>query len=99
MAGETIAVDVDGPLTVDDDEVMVHAAIDGVGIAYVYEQHVTEAIDRGLLVPVLNDWTEERQAFYLYYPSARQMPSPLRALVDHFRNLGRKRAPQLQEGK
>jgi DNA-binding transcriptional LysR family regulator len=88
-AGETIAVDVDGPIVTDDDEVMAVAAIDGAGVAYVYENHVREAIKSGSLVSILSDWTEERQGFYLYYPSTRQMPSPLRALIDYLKDAPR----------
>jgi len=34
------------------------------------------------LVAVLEDWRPRSVGFYLYYPSRRQMPAALQALVD-----------------
>jgi DNA-binding transcriptional LysR family regulator len=86
-AGESIEVDVDGPLVVDDHDVMVRAAVDGAGIAYVYEGFVRETLATGALIAVLSDWTEARHGFYLYYPSARQMPATLRAFLNHLKSI------------
>jgi DNA-binding transcriptional LysR family regulator len=36
----------------------------------------------GRLVPVLADWSPQWAGFFLYYPSRRQLPLKLRALVE-----------------
>jgi len=46
----------------------------------------------GRLVRVLKDWSPRFPGFYLYYPSGRQVPAPLRALLD-FLKLRRPGAP------
>ena len=40
----------------------------------------------GRLVRVLEDWCPYYGGFYLYYPSRRQMPAPLRAFIDFTRS-------------
>jgi DNA-binding transcriptional LysR family regulator len=82
---ETMEVDVSGPLVLDDSMLMVAAALDGVGIAFVYETLVAADIARGTLVRVLEDWCPALPHFFLYYPGRRQTPAPLRAFIDMVR--------------
>ncbi len=56
------------------------AALKGVGLAYLPEDLVEPAIQKGRLVRVLADWCPPRPGFHIYYPSRRQ-PSPAFALV------------------
>jgi DNA-binding transcriptional LysR family regulator len=42
---------------------------------------VEEHISAKTLVPVLEDWRPRSVGFYLYYPSRRQMPAALQALI------------------
>ena len=79
------AVAVDGRFTTNSQELMVGAALDGVGIAFVLEHLVADHIASGRLVRVLEDWCPWFPGLYLYYPSRRQMPSPLRAFIDFTR--------------
>jgi len=83
--GRQVTVDVDGPLIVSDQRLMRVAAIDGAGLAYVFDQRVAEDICAGRLVPVLEDWCPAFDGFSIYYPSRRQMRPALRAFVDFFR--------------
>lgn len=83
--GEEITVAVDGPLTLSEQDVMVDAALAGVGMAYLFEEQVRSHIASGALVRVLEDWCPYYPGFYLYYPSRRQMPSALRAFIDFAR--------------
>jgi DNA-binding transcriptional LysR family regulator len=76
------AIEVNGPLTLGDQELMVQAALDGIGIAFAFEAQVAELVAAGRLVRMLEDWCPYYGGFYLYYPSRRQIPVPLRALVD-----------------
>ncbi|HEV2678670.1 MAG TPA: LysR family transcriptional regulator [Aliidongia sp.] len=80
--GQALTVTVDGPLVLDDDEVMLRAALDGAGLAYLSEGHARDAIAAGRLVTVLDDWCQSTARLFLYYPSRRQMPPALRALID-----------------
>ena len=86
--GRQVSVDVAGPLIVSDQRLMRAAAMDGAGLAYIFDQRVTEDIRAGRLVPVLEDWCPAFDGFSIYYPSRRQMRPALRAFVDFFRYRG-----------
>lgn len=91
---ERLDIAVDGPLIVNDPEIAVRATLDGVGIAYLFEHQAAEHVARGDLVHLLEDWSPRFPGFYLYYPSRRQAPPPLRAFVDFLRRWpGREGAP------
>jgi DNA-binding transcriptional LysR family regulator len=83
--GIELDVEVDGPLTFSDQELMLDAALADGGLAYVFEAQVTEHLASGRLVRVLEDWCPFYPGFFLYYPSRRQLPAPLRAFVDFSR--------------
>ncbi len=79
---EKLEVAVTGSLIVNEPEVAVQAAVDGVGLAFIFRYQLQAALTAGKLIPVLKDWTPPFPGFYLYYPSRRQMPPALRAFVD-----------------
>ena len=83
--GDEIAVEVDGPLTLSEQDLMVDAALSGLGLAYVFEGQVEALLAEGRLVRVLADWCPYYPGFFLYYPSRRQLPAALRAFVDFAR--------------
>ncbi|MDE1942718.1 MAG: LysR family transcriptional regulator [Betaproteobacteria bacterium] len=76
-----IEIAVDGPLIVNDIDLMVRAAKDGVGIGYAVEAYIEEDIRRGLLVPLLRDWSSPSHSYYLYYAGRHQLSAPLRAFI------------------
>jgi DNA-binding transcriptional LysR family regulator len=80
--GRSAIVDVRGPLTLDDDGLMVEAAVDGVGIAFVPERLADGAIRAGKLKIVLDVWCPRFPGLCLYYPGHRQVPTGLRAFID-----------------
>lgn len=80
--GAEIAVDVPGNLTLDDNDLLVQAAADGRGIAYVPEHFAKPLLEAGQLVTVLDDWCPTTPGLALYYPRSRHVPSPLRAFID-----------------
>lgn len=80
--GIALEIDVLGPLTLNDQDLMVDAALDGTGLAYVFEKQVEELIAKRKLVRVLADWCPAYPGFFMYYPSRRQLPAALRAFVD-----------------
>lgn len=86
--GEPLAIAVDGPLLLDDDELILRAALDGIGLAYVYEAQAQESIEQGRLLRVLDAWCPPMSGFFLYYPSRRQMPATLRLFIAMLRDSG-----------
>lgn len=86
--GRQVTVDVKGPLIVSDQRLMRAAAIDGAGLAYVFDQRVMDDIDAGRLISVLEDWCPPFDGFSIYYPTRRQMRPALRAFIDFFRYTG-----------
>ncbi|AYD03421.1 LysR family transcriptional regulator [Neorhizobium sp. NCHU2750] len=84
--GKPIVVDVRGPLILTDQTLIRRAALDGAGLAYIFNQRVAEDISEGRLIRVLEDWCQPFDGFYIYYPSRRQMRPALRAFVDFFRH-------------
>jgi DNA-binding transcriptional LysR family regulator len=87
--GVELAIEVDGPLTLGDQELIIEAALDGAGLAFAFEAQVADLVAQGRLVRVLEDWCPYYSGFYLYYPSRRQLPAPLRAFIDFARAHGR----------
>ncbi len=84
-AGEAVKVDVGGPLIVrigEATELAVQSAIAGAGIVNLFEAWLQPHFDSGALEPLLADWWQPFTGPFLYYPSRRYMPAPLRAFVD-----------------
>ncbi|RWQ33403.1 MAG: LysR family transcriptional regulator [Mesorhizobium sp.] len=86
--GEEIELAVQGPLILDEDHLIANAAVDGAGLAFLFEDYVREAIADGRLIRVLEDWCQPFDGFFVYYPSRRQMRPALRAFVDFFKIAG-----------
>jgi len=83
--GHALSVAVEGPLIVDDLDLLLRAAMDGAGLAFAFEQHVAPHIASGALVRVLADWCPPFPGYFLYYATRRQQPRALAALVDALR--------------
>ncbi len=84
-AGESIEVEVKGPVTLDSQEMMVEAALNGCGLAYVWSARAVEHLGAGTLVDCLADWCPETDELFIYYPSRRQLSSGLRTLIDRLK--------------
>jgi DNA-binding transcriptional LysR family regulator len=82
---QSLAVGVNGPIVVDDVDVMIRAAVDGAGVAFTLEDHVAPLLASGALVRVLEDWCPPFAGYFLYYPSRRQQRPALSALIDALR--------------
>jgi DNA-binding transcriptional LysR family regulator len=88
---EKLEAAVAGSLIVNDPDLAVQAAVDGVGLAFLFRYQIQAALTAGKLITVLKDWTPPFPGFYLYYPSRRQMPPALRAFVDFIGRRSRSR--------
>ena len=71
-----------GALTLDDNLLIIQAAADGLGIAYVPEAFAQKGLKSGRLVSLLADWCPPIPGLTLYFPGNRHMPSALRAFID-----------------
>lgn len=61
---------------------LIDAAISELGVIAMFEDRLRPAIEAGHLEPVLNSWRQSFSGPFLYFPSRRLMPAPLRAFVD-----------------
>jgi DNA-binding transcriptional LysR family regulator len=80
--GKSRKISVDGQVMVNDPDLAVRAAVDGLGIAYTVEALAEPFLRSGQLVRVLEDWSPSFEGLFLYYPGHRQVPAALRALID-----------------
>jgi len=83
--GEYVEVHVDSALTLDDQELMIEAALNGAGLAFTFEGRARPHFETGRLLPVLEAWWPTFPGLYLYYPSGRHLPAGLRAFIDVMR--------------
>jgi DNA-binding transcriptional LysR family regulator len=78
---EELRVDVPGSLVLNSARLILRAAIEGAGLAYVNEWNAREALAGKRLVPVLGDWTPPYPGLCLYYPRHRHMTAGMRAFT------------------
>jgi DNA-binding transcriptional LysR family regulator len=86
--GEILHVDPTGPLVVQPGlacELLVDAAVAGLGIVHLFEDWLRPHIESGVLETVIDDWCEAFSGPRLYYSGRRYLPAPLRAFVDYVR--------------
>lgn len=86
-----INVRVDGPLIFNDIRLVLRAALDGYGLAFVMEDQALPAIADGRLVRVLEDWCAPFAGYHIYYPSRRQLTPAFALLVEALRYEGQRR--------
>lgn len=87
---ETCRLKVSGDLVANDGQLLLRAALDGMGVlmqpAYILQQD----LEAGRLVPVLPDWAPDGLVMNIAYPSRSFLPQRTRlflnALVAHFRD-------------
>jgi DNA-binding transcriptional LysR family regulator len=79
---QEVEIDVPGTLTLDNNQLMVEAAMAGLGIAYVPEPYARQALDDKTLIAVLEDWCPVIAGLSLYFPANRHVPTSLRAFIE-----------------
>jgi DNA-binding transcriptional LysR family regulator len=70
-----------GPISLDDHELMVEAALSGVALAYVWADRARQHIESGRLVQCLDAWCPPEDWLYLYYPTRKYLSGGLRAVI------------------
>ncbi|WP_368541926.1 LysR family transcriptional regulator [Enterobacter soli] len=83
--GREIRVRVEGQLTLNDLPQRIDAAASGLGLAYVPEDTIQEAIASGTLIHVLKEWCPTFEGYHLYYPSRRQHTTAFALLLESLR--------------
>ena len=84
-------LEVPGPMSANETETSVQAAINGIGLAYCLELRVSEEVREGRLEIVMPEWSSMGPPFCMYYPSRRQMHPGLRQLIETIRGAQRAR--------
>jgi DNA-binding transcriptional LysR family regulator len=80
--GREIEVSVSGPLISNDVDLVLQAALQGMGIAYTSDDRIGNWCGEGRLVRVLERYSPKFPGVYLYYPSRRQQSPALRAFIE-----------------
>lgn len=78
----SVVFEPNGNAIFNDDESMIQAALQGVGLIQHIDLCVRKQLAEGRLVRVLKDWCKPFPGFYIYVPSRAQMPAKTRALMD-----------------
>lgn len=83
--GVPFDIAVEPQITTNDLRLMISAAVSGGGITFAPEETFRPYLESGELIPLLQDFLPPFPGFFLYFPSRRNMPPKLRALIDHVR--------------
>jgi DNA-binding transcriptional LysR family regulator len=84
--GKLAEFEVHGSVVVNEPDLLIRAAIEGIGVIYIMEEYVAPMIADGRLVALLDDSVLPRMpGFCMFYPSRRQNPAALQALIEFLR--------------
>ncbi|QND65561.1 LysR family transcriptional regulator [Mesorhizobium loti] len=86
--GVELDVRVNGPLVINDSEMLANAALGGLGLVYTFETQVAQHVAEGRLIRVLEDWCPPFSGYHLYYPSRRQQTPAFALLLEALRYKG-----------
>jgi DNA-binding transcriptional LysR family regulator len=91
--GEIVKISPTARVIANNIDLEIAAALQGLGLIATFAGFLGSELKSGTLEPVLEDWLQPFSGPFLYYPSRRHMPAPLRAFVDFI-----KRRPELGTG-
>ena len=80
--GKVVVANVTGRLVLNDLASKLAACVAGQGVAQTFALGMDALLERGELVQLLPDWSEERFPLYVYYPSRHLPPAKVRAFID-----------------
>jgi DNA-binding transcriptional LysR family regulator len=92
--GKDFEIAVNGRILVNDGDIMLHAACDGLGLAYLIDSSVRPALAEKRLVRVLEPYCVPFPGFFLYYPSRAHLAPKLQALVAFLKRRPKAPAPK-----
>ena len=79
--GQQLTVSVKGALILNDRQLAVEAAVQGLGIAFWAEHRVRPFLASGELIALLEDWSPTFPGFFAYYRKQRFLPLSLKMLL------------------
>jgi len=82
---KALTVSPQGPASFDDPDLVIQAVLNGVGIGTAMENTLKELIEDRRLKQILRDWCPTFPGYFLYYPSRRNQPAALAALINTLR--------------
>lgn len=88
-AEEECVVDVSGALVTDDPDLMLAAALDGIGLWHGTMPLVDGHVAAGRLIRVLSDWSPTNPGFSLCYAKGAPLSPAVRTVVDMLKEVGR----------
>jgi DNA-binding transcriptional LysR family regulator len=83
--GRPLNVRVEGGFTCNDPDLIVAAALDGLGLCCLPDDHLAPLVADGRLEAVLGDWCPAFPGYHLYYPSHRQSSRAFSLVVEALR--------------
>ena len=84
--GRDVKVRVEGNLIFNSSNLALQAALDGCGLAFVFEDSAQQYLNSGRLVKLLDDWCPSFPGYHLYYPSRRQHTPAFQLLITALRS-------------
>jgi DNA-binding transcriptional LysR family regulator len=82
---KALTVNPQGPASFDDPDLVIQAVLEGIGIGTSMEDKLAILLNKKRLVQVLQDWCPSFPGYFLNYPSQRNQPAALAALIDALR--------------
>lgn len=86
--GRKIEVDIPARMVFGEMRPLRDAACAGLGLAFLSEWLIGDALAAGKLVPLLEDWCPTYPGLCLYYAGRRHVPDALRVFIEMVRELG-----------
>lgn len=80
--GKPLQIEPPTPISVNESNAHVAVALAGLGLIHTLDFMVRPAIERGILVPVLERWRPAPQEVYIVYPPSRQLSTKVRVFVE-----------------
>lgn len=80
-----LRVRVEGQVMFNTVSMILRAALDGFGLAYLPQEQTQPYLDSGELIRVLGDWCEPFTGYQLYYPSRRQHTAAFAVVLEALR--------------
>lgn len=83
--GKSSSIDIDGPVTLGNLNLIIEAAVAGIGIAWLPEEHVEDHLASGRLVKILPERGPVLPGLCLYYPKNRHQPIAMKLFAEAVR--------------
>lgn len=83
VEGQSLSIVPEGRMVLNDDDLIMNAAMSGHGLVQLPAYQVCDALRKGALVACLQPYAPDDRGHYLCYLSRRQVPKRMRAFIDY----------------